>query len=210
MRKRVFVCEDHTIIVEGLELLFSEHPDYELIGKTESGTLLLPLLDQLRPDILLLDLNLKDTDGFTLLEQIRKKDTTLKIIILTMYQDDFLIQKAQKEGANGYLQKSVSNKELIEALECVYRQPFYLSRVLQKEMDDKLIFRDHFAGKMKITRRELELIPLLAKGKSSQQIAKELFLSVHTVDTHRKNILKKLKINSMVELANFAHENKLL
>lgn len=210
VKKRILVCEDHTLIIKGLELLFNESPDYELVGKTELGSQLLPLLERTYPDILLLDLNLNDTDGFTLLDEIRKTNVSLKIIILTMYQDDSLIQRAQKQGANGYLQKNISNEELLFALACVYQQHFYLSQALQKERDDKLLFRDSFVNKMKLTRRELELIPLFAKGKSSQQIATELFLSVHTIDTHRKNILKKLRINSLVELVNFSHENKLL
>jgi len=208
--KTVFVCDDHMIIVDGLELLFNNHAEYSLIGQTQSGKDLLSKLEDLKPDILLLDLNLKDADGFTLLEQIRKKDKAIKIIILTMYQDEFLIQRAQKEGANGYLQKSVSNKELIEALNHVYHEPFYLSEALQKDLVNRKMFRDHFAGKMKLTRRELELIPYLATGKSSLQIANELFISAHTIDTHRKNIFKKLKINNIIELVNFAHENHLL
>lgn len=208
--KKIFVCDDHTIIVEGLALLFKNHSQYTLIGQTQQGNNLLAKLEELRPDILVLDLNLKDSDGFTLLEQIRKKDKDLKIIILTMYQDEFLIQRAQKEGANGYLQKSVSNKELTEAFEQIYQVPFYLSSSLKQDLENKKMFRDHFAEKMKLTRRELELIPLLAGGKSSTQIAHELFISTHTIDTHRKNIFKKLKINNIIELVNFAHENHLL
>jgi DNA-binding NarL/FixJ family response regulator len=208
--KKVFVCDDHTIIVEGLELLFKNHAEFMLIGQTHRGMELLSKLKELKPDILLLDLNLKDSDGFTLLEQIRKKDNVLKIIFLTMYQDEFLIQRAQKEGANGYLQKSVSNKELLHAFEQVYHQPFYISGALQNDIENRKMFRDHFADKMKLTRREVELIPLLAAGKSSTQIATELFVSAHTIDTHRKNIFKKLKINNIIELVNFAHENRLL
>jgi len=208
--KKIFVCDDHTIIVEGLELLFKNHSQYTLIGQTQHGKDLLAKLEELKPDILVLDLNLKDSDGFTLLEQIRKKDKDLKIVILTMYQDEFLILRAQKEGANGYLQKSVSNKELTEAFDQIYHIPFYLSSSLKQELDSRKMFRDHFAEKMKLTRRELELIPLLAGGKSSSQIANELFISTHTIDTHRKNIFKKLKINNIIELVNFAHENHLL
>jgi len=208
--KTVFICDDHAIIVDGLKLLFNNHAKYSLIGQTQNGKDLLSKLEELKPDILLLDLNLKDVDGFTLLEQIRKKDKVIKIIILTMYQDEFLIQRAQKEGANGYLQKSISNKELTEALDQVYHQPFYLSEALQKDLVNKKMFRDHFADKMKLTKREVELIPHLAAGKSSTQIAGELFISSHTIDTHRKNIFKKLNINNIIELVNFAHENRLL
>lgn len=208
--QKIFVCDDHTIIAEGLDLLFKQHNGFRLIGQTQRGQDLINQLEKLKPDILLLDLNLKESDGFTLLEQIRKTDQNLKVIILTMYHDELLIQRAQKEGANGYLQKNVSSQELLEALEKVEHTKFYLSKTLQQELHNAKLFRDQFTDKMRLTRREIQLIKHLASGKSSQQIANELFLSVHTIDTHRKNIFKKLKINNVIELVNFAHENHLL
>jgi DNA-binding NarL/FixJ family response regulator len=208
--KKIVVCDDHMIVTEGLELLFKDSSQFSLVGQSANGKELLDKLDRLKPDILLLDLNLKDTDGFSLLSEIRKRNKDLLVIILTMYQDDVLIQRAQKEGANGYLLKSASNKELLEALERVNTQSFYLSRSLKNEIEQRQKFRDHFANKMKLTRREAELIPLLASGKSSASIARELNVSAYTIETHRKNIFKKLKINNIIELVNFAHENKLL
>ncbi len=208
--RKIFVCDDHTIVAEGLDLLFKQQSGYRLIGQTQRGQDLIDQLEKLKPDILLLDLNLKESDGFTLLAQIRKRDLDLKVIILTMYHDELLIQRAQKEGANGYLQKNVSSQELLEAMEKVEHTNFYLSKTLQQELDNAKLFRDQFTDKMRLTRREIQLIKHLASGKSSQQIAKELFLSVHTIDTHRKNIFKKLKINNVIELVNFAHANHLL
>jgi DNA-binding NarL/FixJ family response regulator len=204
------VCDDHTIVTEGIEFLFKNSAKYQIVGQTTDGNELLKELEAKKPDILLLDLNLKDTDGFSLLSEIRKTDHELKVIILTMYQDDVLIARAKEEGANGFLPKSVSNNELLEALERVYTQPFYLSNSLKIEIEQRQLYRDHFANKMKLTRREAELIPLLASGKSSPGIAKDLNISAHTIETHRKNIFKKLKINNIIELVNFAHENKLL
>jgi DNA-binding NarL/FixJ family response regulator len=127
-----------------------------------------------------------------------------------MYQDYFLIERAQKSGANAYLQKNVTGSELIETLRQLETNNFYLSKTLQQETERKKSFRDQFVNKMKLTKRELELIPLLATGKNSSQIAGQLDISTNTIDTHRKNIFRKLEINSMIELVNFAHENNLV
>jgi len=207
--KDIFICEDHTIIIDGLKLLFQQSADYRIIGQSLTCVGVIEKLEKENPDILILDLNLKDSDGLELIEQIRKTNKKLKIVVLTMYPDEFLIERARKFGANAYLQKSVSNEELLEALEKAETSEFYLSKALTEENERRKKFRDHFAHKMKLTKRELELIPLLARGLSSIQIADQLSLSTLTIDTHRKNIFRKLEINSSIELVNFAHENKL-
>jgi DNA-binding NarL/FixJ family response regulator len=208
--QKIFICEDHNIIVDGLKLLLKNSKDFKIIGHSGDGNDLIAAIDNEKPDILLLDLNLKDTDGLTLLEQIRQTNKTLKIVILTMYQDYFLIERAQKSGANAYLQKNVTGGELIKTLRQLETDNFYLSKTLQQETERKKSFRDQFVNKMKLTKRELELIPLLATGKNSSQIASQLDISSNTIDTHRKNIFRKLEINSMIELVNFAHENNLV
>lgn len=208
--KKIFICEDHTIIVEGLKLLFRSSEEYQISGYASTGKELKEKLPIVDPDILILDLNLSDSDGISILKEIRQNNKDLKVIILTMYQDEHLIEAAKKAGANAYLQKSVSNEELLKALKVVYTQNFYISQLLQTEGEKRRIFRDQFAGKMKLTRRELELIPHLSTGRSTSQISHDLNISPHTIDTHRKNIFKKLKINNIVDLVNFAHENNLI
>lgn len=208
--KDIFICEDHVIIIDGLKLLFQQSTDYRIIGHSLTGSGVIEKLEKENPDILILDLNLKDSDGFELIEEIRKTNKNLKIVVLTMYPDEFLIERARKLGANAYLQKSVSNDELLEALQKIENLEFYLSKALMEENERRRKFRDHFAYKMKLTKRELELIPLFARGISSNQIAEQLSISTLTIDTHRKNIFRKLEINTSIELVNFAHENKLL
>ncbi len=207
--KDIFICEDHTIIIDGLKLLFQHSTDYRIIGYSMSGIGLVEKIEKEKPAILIIDLNLKDADGLELIEQIRKKNKSLKIVVLTMYPDEFLIERARKLGANAYLQKSVSNDELLESLRKIKNTEFYLSKALTEENERRKKFRDHFAHKMKLTKRELELIPLLARGLSSNEIAEQLSLSTFTIDTHRKNIFRKLEINTSIELVNFAHENNL-
>jgi DNA-binding NarL/FixJ family response regulator len=127
-----------------------------------------------------------------------------------MYRDEFLIARAKKEGAHGYLEKTVGDDELFRAMAQAPGSQFFLSHALRQEAETRQKFRDSFADRMRLTNREMELIPLLAKGRTAQEIADLLFLSYFTVETHRKNIFRKLQIDSVVELVNFAHANKLV
>jgi len=207
--KKVLVCDDHTLIAEGISVLLDRDERFSLVGHVTMAKHALEALSQQPIDVLLLDLNLKDSDGFEVLHGARKKYPLLLIIILTMYREESLIQKAMKAGANAFLEKSVSNNELLEAMNRSVNDAFFLSKVLQQEQKQLLQFRDHFAGKMKLTKREIELICVLAKGKTTHEAAELLFLSPLTVETHRKNIFKKLNITNVIELVNFAHENNL-
>lgn len=209
-KKNIVICEDHSIVYVGLKLLLEQSENYTLSGYASNGKELIPLLKKEKVDILILDLNLPDTDGFTLLKEIRAFDTRIHIVILTMYHEEFLVERARLEGANAFLLKNSGNDELIQALDKLDEVPFYVAEQLAQELTRKKLFKDDFAQKMKLTRRELEIIRLLALGMTSQQAAVELSLSSHTVDTHRKNIFRKLEINSIADLVRFAHDNKII
>ena len=210
MKKKIFVCEDHTIIIDGLRLLFSQHDEFELVGFTRHGEELMPALQQHQPDLLILDLNLKEWDGFTLLDEIRKVNQTIKVLILTMYQDPDLITKAQELGANAFLPKNITNEELVQALHQVFETKFFIPLSLRQQLNQKQQLRDQFVDRLKLTRREIEIIRSIAQGLSSVQIATQLNVSSHTVETHRKNIFRKLNISNVAELVHFAHENYLI
>jgi DNA-binding NarL/FixJ family response regulator len=208
-QRKVLVCEDHTIVADGLKSIIENSKDFVLCGHARTQQEGIQLLQSQEPDILLLDLNLQGADGFGILEKAKQKPTLL-ILILTMYRDEFLIARAQKEGAHGYLEKTVSNAELLLAMARTPADEFFLSRSLREEAASRQKFRDQFANRMKLTNREMELIPLFADGRTAQEIADFLSLSYFTVETHRKNIFKKLQINNVVELVKFMHENKLV
>lgn len=209
-KKRIVICEDHSIVYTGLQLLLEQSQQYTLVGYAANGTDLIPLLKQENPDILILDLNLPDIDGFSLVKAIREFNTTLRIVILTMYHDEFLVERARLEGANAYLLKNTGNEELLLALDTVDSNSFYMAEQLEQELTSKKLFKDDFAQKMKLTRREVEIIRLLAMGNTSHQTSVELSISPHTVDTHRKNIFRKLEINNIADLVRFAHDNKII
>lgn len=207
---KIVICEDHDIVVEGVRLILSGWPDFQLVGHAHTEAELLPLLEK-QPHILFLDLNLKKEDGFQILQKIKPLYPGLKILILTMYEDAFLIDKAKRLNANGYLLKNSSNGELMEALNHVVASPdFFLPAGLRKHKNDQETYRDKFVEKMHLTQREIEIIRLVTEGKTGKEIADQLFLSLYTVDTHRKNILAKLKLKNIADLVRFAFEHNLV
>lgn len=208
---KVAICEDHDVVVEGVKLMLANNPQFLLCGHAKNESELFHLIDQENPEVVLLDLNLKTQDGIHILQKLKARQSNLRVIIFTMYDEPFLIEKAQKLNANGYLLKNTHNGELVEALHHVTQSNlFYLPQqlILQKHKKDS--YRDEFIEKMRLTEREIEIIKLIAQGKPAKQIAEELFLSLHTVDTHRKNILTKLNLKNIADLVRFAFENHLL
>ena len=191
--------------------MLANQEQFMVCGHTRNQQELLLLLEREQPEVLLLDLNLNGQDGFTILEHIRPQYTTLKVIIFTMYEEDFMIEKAKKLKANGYLLKNSTSQELIEALNQVINSTeFYLPQYLLKQKRENDTYRDEFIEKMHLTAREIEIIKLVAEGKSAKEMADQLFLSVHTVDTHRRNVLVKLKMKNIADLVRFAAKNNLI
>ena len=208
---KIIICEDHEVVVEGVRLMLANQSQFLLGGHARTQSELFHLIEKEKPQVLLLDLNLKREDGFSLLEQIRQRYPGLKVIILTMYEEPYLIEKAKKSKANGYLLKNSANGELVEALNHVLiSDQFFLPAGLVKQKRDNESYRDEFIEKMHLTVREIEIIKLVAEGKSAKEIAEQLFLSLHTVDTHRRNILTKLKLKNIADLVRFAFENHVL
>lgn len=209
IKKKIFICEDHTIVIDGLKALLQYDTHFEIIGHND-GEGFHEKIKNLYPHILLLDLNLNGIDGIQILKEFREYNQTTKVIILTMYKENELIERAKKLGANAYILKNTSNQELIDCFSKVFEHSFYLGNTLTSHLNGHDLFKDRFAHKVKLTKREIEIIILISAGKSSQTIADELFLSPLTVETHKKNIFKKLQVNSSVELVKFAHDNKLV
>lgn len=211
MHHKIVICEDHDVVVEGVKLMLANQAEYLLCGHARNQQELLSLLEKEEPEVLLLDLNLNGQDGFTILEQLRPRYSNLKVVIFTMYEEGFMIEKAKKLKANGYLLKNSSHGELVEALNHVSSSSeFYLPSGLLKRKRESDAYRDEFIEKMHLTAREIEIVKLVAGGKSAKEIADQLFLSLHTVDTHRRNVLVKLKMKNIADLVRFAAKNHLV
>lgn len=157
------------------------------------------------PDILLLDVNLPDRNGIDMLADIRSTYPETGVLVFTMHCDPFLIQKARQLGADGYLLKDFGEKELLDAMECLLRgKPYFKNLPHQQQASNgngKVLF---------LTTREKEIIHYSVSGHTSEEIAARLYLSPHTVNTHRRNIYKKLNISNIKELISYAHSNGLV
>jgi DNA-binding NarL/FixJ family response regulator len=211
---KVFITDDHELYLEGLVLLLNKQTGIQVIGSAYTGETLLNQLPNEEIDILLLDVHLPDIGEEDLLKKIREKQPTLKILYLTIMRGTRYIHKLLKYDIQGYLLKNTNIGELIKALETIASGKKYFSReinILDTEQDfrNTVTIEDKKVDEI-LSKREIEVLTLICKEYSNSEIAKKLFLSVSTVETHRKNLIAKLGVNNTVGLVKFALKNKLI
>lgn len=202
--KSVFICEDHQIVIDGIVHILEQSGQYHPVSSFKTASDFLHALQSESPDLIILDLNLPDRNSIEFIADIREEHPDVCILILTMHNDPLLAEKVQLEGANGFLLKDFGEDELLYALNVVLNGGYYKNPEIELKENVRSATKALF-----LTNREKEVIALTAKGKSSSEIAEELFLSRHTVNTHRRNIYKKLGISNMKELIRFAYSNGL-
>ena len=206
----VFLIDDHPLVADGIVSMLKTDSSVAITGVARTGEEALRMLASQAPDVILLDLNLPDTDGLQLCEQIRAGNAVSKIVILTSVTDAAIIAKAIANGANGYLIKDLERNDLFEAIDSVLNGNLFVSATANEQLlksfrlDEKVI-----QHKILLTRREKEILALLEKGFNGPQIAQKLFLSTFTVETHRKNLMQKLGSSTTQMLLKKAKENKL-
>ncbi|MFO0523739.1 MAG: response regulator [bacterium] len=190
----VLIAEDHTLVREGLRMLLSLDPAIEVTGDTGNGADVLALVERLRPDLLLLDLDLPNGHGVDIAREVKNGFPETRILILTGILDPTAIRRALAAGADGYVVKHENSEELQRAIPAVISGQCYISPAVAEVVDTGA---PPPAG---LTPRQLEIIAHLVRGRSSQQIAATLALSAHTVRTHRQNIMEKLDLHNTAEL----------
>lgn len=199
------IADDHQVIIDGLKSLV-EGEEIEAIGEALTGQELMDKLSRNTPDVVLVDINMPQMDGIEASTMIRKKFPLVKIVILTMYDKPEFIRNLVSIGVNGYLLKNTGKTELLTAIRKVYAGEDYFSREVSKTLISSMK-SSVFDQQVQLTKREKEVLKLIAKGLSTSEISEELFVSTHTVDTHRKNLLGKLQIKNTAGLVRFAFEN---
>ncbi|GGD17688.1 response regulator [Hyunsoonleella pacifica] len=205
--KKILICEDHQIVIDGLLSIFKNQPDYHVIGYINDGNTVISTIEKYVPDAILLDLNLPNKNGVDILKDIKLTHPKIKVIILTMYNTESIIKKVKQLNANGFLLKNCSSEDLFNALDAVFENnTFYKGKGVKNEVTET----DGFLQKINITRREKEIIAELMEGLNVPEIAEKLFISSHTVETHKKNIFKKLNIHNSIDLVKLVNEKKLL
>ncbi|MDH5607972.1 MAG: response regulator transcription factor [Cyclobacteriaceae bacterium] len=208
--KKVLIADDHSLFSLGLSSLLKNIRGFEVVGWAEDGLSVIYNVIQHAPDILILDLNMPRKNGIEILKEVKEYKNNIYVLVMTMYNDADLIDEVRKSGGNAYFLKNSDEKELLEILKT---QPadFYISEtILKTSLTEREQMDDGFSSLVKLTVREKEILKLIVEGSSSRQIGIMLQISSSTVDTHRKNMLKKLSFNKISELVSYAHKNNLV
>lgn len=205
---KILIADDHMIFRQGLRLLLEKEKGIEVIGEAGDGSETISLAQRLNPDILLLDISLPTIDGIEVVQCLKKTAPDIKIIILTMYSDDQFIFELLKIGVSGYVLKESASADLIYAISMVKEGNSFLDPRVSKRVMGKFSrmtsSREDFIGYGKLTRREKEILQLIAEGKSNREIASRLCISIKTVENHRMNIMGKLNIHKSSDIIKFA------
>jgi two-component system, NarL family, nitrate/nitrite response regulator NarL len=203
----LLIIDDHPLISDGIKAMVKDLSEFSVVGSCKKAVDALHFLDSEKADIILVDISLPDMNGIQLCKEIRKKDQTAKLIALTSSNDASIISSFLKSGGNGYLLKNMEQEELILAIETVMKGKIYLSKAANEKILEQLQNLNHPTDGPRLTRREKEILQLLSDGLKGPQIARKLFLSYHTIETHRKNLLKKFNANSVQMLLRNAREH---
>jgi len=209
---KILIAEHQPIVIQGLQNLFDSNPGHKIIGVANNGSSIISLLNShLDIDTLVISLNLERTNIYALIKELITRFPNLKIIVFTNHTMPKLVQSMMEYGVHAYLSKSASTMEILETITrvhegaqiistSVYDKPSSVGRIKNELIESK----DHFTRFSELTKREIDIISLLSKGMTNKEMAVELNISIHTVETHRKNLMKKLNLRTSAQLVYLA------
>ncbi len=208
---RILIADDHEIVRQGIRALIESHPGWEVCAEAVDGRDTLQKVEQLKPDLIALDIGMPNMNGLEAAREILRDNPKAKILFLTIYDTDQAAKTAFQIGAKGLILKSDAGKELVGAIELIQRNSTYFSpRMNQAGFGSDLRGSRRSLEKETLTPRESQVIKLLAEGKSTKDVAALLQLSVKTAETHRSNIMSKLGLHSVSELVLYAVRNNIV
>ena len=210
---RVIVADDHHILLDGLNALLQKQKDIEIAGLFNNGKEVYEALPNLNVDVALVDINMPKMGGLELTEKIKKEFPSINIIVLSMYDDAGHIMEMIDAGVSGYLLKNVTDKELLEAIRTVATGKLYFSSEVSEKITSFVMHQQRKADEIeaaKLTDREIEILKLISEEYSNSKIAETLFISERTVETHRKNMLRKTNNKTIVGLLKYALERQII
>lgn len=209
MHKTILICDDHTLFLSGItEILKNCDQNYTVVGLSDSGSCK-AYIRKFPIDVFICDLNIDNVDGFSLIEELKSELKNTKVIILSAYYEESLILKAKRIGAHGFFKKETTIEELIDVIEAEKSAEFFTNKNTRRVKNDFTVLDGSVARKFRLSKQEKEIIKFIIEGKTSKEIGDLLFISKSTVDTHRRNIFKKLEISNSSSLIKFAYENNL-
>lgn len=209
MPTKILIADDHQLFNDGMKMMLSPEPAFQIVGQVFTGKDVLDAIHRLGVEVVLLDINMPHLNGLEAAAQIIRSYPAVRIIILTMYNDKKFVDDCQKMGVHGYVLKNSGVEEVIEAILKVTDGQKYYDPKLTKSTVANQHGDDFFMKQFQLTKREIEIIGLIGKSHTNEEIAEKLFLSIATVKTHRNNINLKLSINKPADLVKFAVEHGL-
>jgi DNA-binding NarL/FixJ family response regulator len=213
---RIHLADDHQILIHGISSLLQTIPNFEVVGFSLHGATLFDEVTQNKTDVLILDINMPQKDGIAVIKEFADRGFPCKVIILSSYDDLKLIKEIMKLGASGYLTKQCAGENIVEAIQAVYRGEEYFSEIVREKIfnnvtkDNPKLIKLNPTINALLTGRELEIITLISLEYSGKEISEQLYISTNTVETHRKNIMKKLKLKNTISLVKYAIKNNLI
>ncbi len=209
-RIRVFLVDDHLMMREGIRWLLEKTPDIEIVGEAGDGVEAVVGVEQLAPDVVLMDISMPRLGGLEATRQIKEQNPQVKVLILTMHETDQYLSQMLQSGASGYVVKTAAFSELVSAVRAVYQGDVYLYPAIARMLVDDYLLKVK-AGKEgshdSLTSREKEILRLVAEGTKNKEIAGLLGISLRTVQAHRTNLMRKLGVHDRTELVKYAVRN---
>ena len=211
-KTRILICDDHTLFVEGIKAILRNESSLEIVGEAHNGRQAVELVKELRPDLILMDVSMPDMNGFDATRRVHEFDPAVRVLILTMHEEEELVARCLEAGAVGYIIKDAPASQLVYAIEMVQKGERYLSPVVLKKVVESYVKNTSRPQTRydRLSPREREVLKLLAEGLSVKQIATHLNLSVKTVDAHKTNLMKKIDVHDRAELIKYAIQQKLI
>ena len=207
MKISILLADDHKILRDGIRSLLEKEPDYEVVGEADNGRTAIELACELKPDVIIMDIGMPDINGIEATKEILSRVPSIQVIALSVYSDKQFLVEMLNAGAKGYLVKDCAFDEMLSAVHSVvsnkrYIAPKLLETFIEDYMNNKI--KNGMTKKTHLTRRETDVLSLIAQGKNTKEISAALHISVKTVYTHRQHIMDKLKIHNPVDLAKYA------
>jgi DNA-binding NarL/FixJ family response regulator len=207
---RIIIADDHQLFRNGLKILLSSFPEFEVVGEASNGADYLKLLKSILADVTLMDINMPEMDGIEATRKGMKLCPEMNVIALSMYGEEEYYYKMVDAGAKGFLLKDSDISEVKEAIQTIMKGGSYFSQELLYHVIQKIKHREHESKTANLSRREKEILLKICEGLSNQEIAEALFISKRTVDKHRANLLGKTNSKNTASLILFAIRNKLI